>query len=403
MAVLVPRIPSRRPPIPRSRAFLSLNLAHFFDHFVLLILPTAALATGADYAGSLGPGAWAFGAFALATLPAGWLGDRWGRVAMIRVFWFGTGAACLVAGLAPGAWGLAAGLALISLFAAIYHPVATAMVMGFQERAGHALAVNGVWGNMGVASAALATAILAEWVSWRAAFVVPGLLMLGWGCHYATIPAAVQTAVRMPRRNAPEERGDQLRIFAFIAVSGLFGGLVFTGATIALPKLLAERLPGIGLVLVGVIAALVFGAAAFAQLPVGRLLDRWGARPLLFAIEGIKAPVLLAMALTPGVGSVALALPVMLLVFGEIPITAWLLGRHLGERWWSRAYSVQYLLSLGVAAITVPLITTLYRATGDQTALFLVLSACSATILASTFLVPAARPPRQSSLAAQAV
>ena len=141
--------------------------------------------------------------------------------------------------------------------------------------------------------------------------------------------------------------------------------------------------------LVGVIAALIFAAAAFAQLPVGRLLDRWGARPLLFAIEGIKAPLLLAMALAPGGGSAALALPVMLLVFGEIPITAWLLGRHLGERWWSRAYSVQYLLSLGVAAGTVPLITALYRQTGDQTALFVVLAACSATILASTFLVPA--------------
>ena len=376
----------------RSRAFLSLNLAHFFDHFVLLILPTAALATGADYAGSLSPGTWAFAAFALATLPAGWLGDRWGRVAMMRVFWFGTGAACLVAGLAPGAWGLATGLALIGLFAAIYHPVATAMVMGFQERAGHALAVNGVWGNMGVAAAALATALLAEWVSWRAAFVVPGLLMLVLGCHYATIPASAQTVVQTARQGAPEEPRDQLRILAFIAISGLFGGLVFTGATIALPKLLAERLPGAGLVLVGVVAALIFGAAAFAQLPVGRLLDRWGARPLLFTIEGIKAPLLLAMALTPGGGSAALALPVMLLVFGEIPITAWLLGRHLGERWWSRAYSVQYLLSLGVAAGTVPLITALYRQTGDQTALFVVLAACSATILACTFLVPAARP-----------
>ena len=322
----------------------------------------------------------------------------------MRVFWFGTGAACLVAGLAPGAWGLAAGLALIGLFAAIYHPVATAMVMGLQERAGHALAVNGVWGNMGVAAAALATALLAQWVSWRAAFVVPGLLMLALGCHYATIPASAQTVVQTARQGAPEEPRDQLRILVFIAISGLFGGLVFTGATIALPKLLAERLPGAGLVLVGVIAALIFGAAAFAQLPVGRLLDRWGARPLLFTIEGIKAPLLLAMALTPGGGSAALALPVMLLVFGEIPITAWLLGRHLGERWWSRAYSVQYLLSLGVAAGTVPLITALYRQTGDQTALFVVLAACSATILAGTFLVPARRalPPCQPAGAASA-
>jgi MFS family permease len=372
----------------RSRAFLSLNLAHFFDHFVLLILPTAALAISPDYAGALMPGTCAFAAFALATLPAGWLGDRWGRVPMMRLFWFGTGAACVLAGLAPGSIGFALGLGLIGAFAAIYHPVATAMVMGLREQAGHARAVNGIWGNMGVAAAALATAMLSDWVDWRAAFLVPGLAMLGIGCAYAAIPAAAQTAMVAARHFAASMAGTQIRVLAFIAVSGLFGGLIFNGATIALPKLLAERLPAASLAVVGILTALVFAAAAFAQLPVGRLLDRWGARPLLFTIEGTKTPLLLAMALTPGWGGAAFALPVMLLVFGEIPITAWLLGRHLDERWWSRAYALQYLLSLGIAAATVPLIAALHSATGDQTALFLVLTACSATILLSTILVP---------------
>jgi MFS family permease len=261
------------------------------------------------------------------------------------------------------------------------------MVMGLRERAGHALAVNGVWGNMGVAAAALATAMLSDWVDWRAAFLVPGLAMLGIGCAYAAIPTAAQTEVAATRHNAASLASTRLRVFAFIAISGLFGGLIFNGASIALPKLLAERLPEVSLV-VGILAALVFAAAAFAQLPVGRLLDRWDARPLLFTIEGTKTPLLLAMALVPGWSGAAFAMPVMLLVFGEIPITAWLLGRHLGERWWSRAYAVQYLLSLGIAAATVPLIAALHRATGDQTALFLVLAACSATILLGTFLVP---------------
>ena len=66
--------------------------------------------------------------------------------------------------------------------------------------------------------------------------------MLVLGCHYATIPASAQTVVQTARQGAPEEPRDQLRILIFIAISGLFGGLVFTGATIALPKLLAERL-----------------------------------------------------------------------------------------------------------------------------------------------------------------
>ncbi len=377
----------------RSHAFLGLNLAHFFDHFVLLILPTAALAIGRDYADALWPATWAFVAFALATLPAGWLGDHWGRVPMMRLFWFGAGAGCLVAGLIPGPGALALGMALIGTFAAIYHPVATAMVMGIAEKPGHALAVNGVWGNMGVAAATLVTALVAGLADWRTAFVVPGIAMLTLGSVYATIPAKAQRVAAIPRPGGGPESAAQRRVLAFIALSALLGGLIFNGVTIALPKLLAERLPGIGLLAIGGFAAAIFAAAGLAQLPVGRLLDRWGARPLLFAIEGAKTPFLLALALAPGWLGASAALPVMLLVFGEIPITAWLLGRYLNERWWSRAYAVQYLLSLGVAAATVPMIAALHRATGDQATLLLLLSACSVTILAATFLVPRGRDP----------
>jgi MFS family permease len=282
-------------------------------------------------------------------------------------------------------------MALIGTFAAIYHPVATAMVMGLDDRPGHALAVNGVWGNMGIAAATLATALLAGLGDWRVAFVVPGVAMLLLGLFYAAIPAQVQTGAAMERPKDPPGSGSQLRVLAFLALSGLLGGLIFNGVTIALPKFLDERLPGSDLLAVGTLAAAIFAVAGFAQLPVGRLLDRWGARPLLFAIEGTKTPFLLAMAIAPGWLGAATALPVMLLVFGEIPITAWLLGRYLDERWWSRAYAVQYLLALGVAVATVPLITALHRATGDQVALLVVLSACSLTILAATFLVPRTR------------
>lgn len=225
----------------RDRGFLLLNLAHFFDHLVLLILPTAALAiereAGSDYAGALAPGTLVFAAFACATLPAGWLGDRWSRAGMMRVYWFGTGLACLVAGLAPGSSGSALGLVLIGVFAAIYHPVATAMVMGWRARAGQALAVNGVFGNLGVAAATLFTAGLAQGFGWRAAFIAPGLAMLALATWHLTVPAAEQVPVTWPRREpwAMLAPAAQRRVFAFILLSGLFGGLVFNGTTIALP------------------------------------------------------------------------------------------------------------------------------------------------------------------------
>ena len=74
------------------------------------------------------------------------------------------------------------------------------------------------------------------------------------------------------------------------------------------------------------------------------------------------------MALAPGGGGATRTLPVVLLVFGEIPSTAWLLGRHLGERWRSRAEAVQYPMPVGPPA-----------------------AVCSTLIPASTFLVPRSR------------
>lgn len=375
-----------------ARGTISLNLAHFFDHYVLLIFPTVVLALEREWGGGYGAllslGTWAFAAFALATVPAGWLGDRWSRPGMMRIFWLGTGASCALAGLVPDAAWLAVALTALGAFAAIYHPVATALVYAASERSGRALAVNGVFGNLGIAAAALGSGLIAEGLGWRAAFLIPGLIMLGLGL----LP---QPSAATERSGAPlaaaADRGTQRRVLAVLAATALLGGLIFNGTTIALPKMMAERLDGWtrSLGTVGALTALVFAVAAFAQLPVGAWLDRVGARRLLLVIEAVKTPLLLLLALSGGAASAALALPLMLLVFGEIPITAWLLGRYVTPAWRSRAYAAQFLLSLGVGAATVPLIAGLHDATGDSAALLLVLAAASAIVLLAALLLPA--------------
>lgn len=377
----------------RNRGMLVLNIAHFFDHFVLLIFPTAVLAVQDEwpggYADLLGLGTWTFAAFALATLPAGWLGDRWDRSSMMRLFWLGTGASCLVAAAAPGPGMLAFGLAAIGLFAAIYHPVATALVYGASARAGQALAINGVFGNMGVAAAALITGAVTEALGWRWAFALPGLGMLVLGLLLPPADGGVEERPR-PAEVVAADRGTQRRVALVLATTALAGGLIFSGMTIALPKLLEERLAGwtSSLAAVGLIGASIFAISGFAQLPVGRLLDRLGPRRLILAIEAVKTPLLLLLALNAGSASALLALPLMLLVFGEIPITAWLLGRWVAPAWRSRAYAAQFVLSLGVGAGAVPLITTLFRYTGDSDALLWILAAASALVWATALLLP---------------
>ena len=79
----------------RHEALHYVNAAHFFDHFFLLIFPTAALAIGpawnTSYAEILLLGSPLYIAFALGTLPAGWLGDRYDRVLLMGIFFIGCG------------------------------------------------------------------------------------------------------------------------------------------------------------------------------------------------------------------------------------------------------------------------------------------------------------------------
>src|SRR5215203_3514519 len=118
-----------------------LNVAHALDHLFLLIFATAVAAIAADFGVArwedLMPyGAGAFALFGIGSLPAGRLGDLWGRRRMMVVFFFGIGAAALLAALTRNAWQLAAALSLIGAFAAIYHPVGIPMLLRHAERPG---------------------------------------------------------------------------------------------------------------------------------------------------------------------------------------------------------------------------------------------------------------------------
>lgn len=379
-----------------------INIAHFLDHFFLLVFPTAVLVIHVEwemsYAETLGLATPAFVLFALATYPCGWLGDRWGGVPMMRIFFLGLGASSVATGFADGPLALSLGLAAIGLFTAIYHPVATAMIMQLTDRPGRELGINGVWGNLGVALAAAITAGLTAWAGWRAAFLVPGLVALALGAAYLLLsrePAAEEGASGgKTHTGGTIDPRDQRRVFFVVAVSALLGGLVFNGVTIALPKLFEERLPveALGLAGVGAVTTAVFLAASFTQLFTGRLIDRVGPRPLLLAGLGLQAPLLLLLGLLGGATVVPPAVPLMLLVFGVIPVSSWLLGRYVAPEWRSRAYGLQFLLALGVNAFVVPMIAGLHAGTGGSAALFVLMAGMATLQFLAALLLPRWRP-----------
>jgi MFS family permease len=374
-----------------------LNLAHAYDHFFMLIFPTAVLALhvgwGMSYGEALALGTAAFVAFAAGTLPSGWLGDRWSRHHMMTIFFIGIGASSVLTGLAAGPVTLAAGLGLVGLFGSIYHPVGTALVVQSTARSGRALGINGVFGNMGVAGAALITGVITEYLSWRAAFIIPGVLAVVTGVLFARMVPAFEATPVQPSKAAPKvSRQGQIRVFLVVGIAALLGGIVFNGTTISLPKLFEERLTDLddSLAMVGALAAIVFAVAAFAQIAVGHLLDRLGARTMLLLLVVPQALCLALVAQAWGWSALVVAVPMMLLVFGEIPIGAWLVGHYTAARWRSRAYALTYVLSLGVSAVVVPLLAWLYQRTGGFEAAYLVFAGAAAVIALSALLLPGA-------------
>src|SRR5690348_75718 len=157
-----------------------INVGHFVDHLAMLVFPTVVIALAREWDRSYSEllpltvgGFIAFGAFAL---PAGWLADHWSRYRMMLVFFFGIGGALFLTGFASSPWQIGFGLTVIGMFAAIYHPVGIAMLVAAPTKLGSALGWNGLWGNLGLAAAALIAGALMEVWGWRAAFFVPGAI-----------------------------------------------------------------------------------------------------------------------------------------------------------------------------------------------------------------------------------
>ncbi|MEM7068147.1 MAG: MFS transporter [Pseudomonadota bacterium] len=349
-----------------------INIAHFFDHYFLLIFPTAVLAIspawGMDFSEVLLLGTPLYFAFALGTLPAGWLGDRLDRVMLIGIFFVGCGCSSLWISIAASPIELSVGLGALGLFAAIYHPVGLAHITQIGLRTGRALAVNGVYGNMGLAGAAIATGYFASRFGWQSAFAVPGVIsvLIGGILLYrnkGTSTEVTKTAIGRQREKMAFERSVQVKVFSIICVSALFGGMIFNIVTISLPKYFDVLFADVGadLVWVGASAGVIFAAAAFAQLPVGELLDRVGARPILLYL--LSGQMLMFLLLTQATQWLAYAgtLILVILIFAQIPVTSWLIGKYLDVGIRSRALSVEYVLSLGVGSCAVPLISFLQR------------------------------------------
>jgi MFS family permease len=356
-------------PVGVSQRRLSigfLNWAHALDHFVILIYPTVViqlqLAYGRSYSDLIALSTTSFIAFGLFSLPAGWLADRWSRRNMMVGFYGGCGVSLVAAAFAPSLTMLAVALFVLGIFAAIYHPVGTAMVIESATQRGRTLAFNGVCGNLGISLAAGVTALLTAALSWRGAFFVPGVVCIVTGATYLwLIPD--ETAHRSTRNSSPDvslSPAVAAAIFGLFMVVALCAGLVFNTLSVALPKIVDERVSNISLVEIGGLTTAVFICGAIAQMAVGRLVERFHLLMLFAMLAAMQFAGVVWTAYASGVMVLFALAFTMAAIYGQITVNDLIIARYTADAWRGRVYAVRYFLTFMVSGVAVSLIAVLY-------------------------------------------
>jgi MFS family permease len=375
-----------------------INLGHLLDHLVMLVFPTVVLALALEWNRpysellplALG-GFIAFGAFAI---PAGYLADKWSRYKMMVLFYIGIGASLFVTGFSTAPWHIAVGLFITGTFAAIYHPVGIAMLVASPKNLGMALGWNGLWGNLGLAFAAIISGALMDLWGWRMAFFVPGVLSMAAGVGFLMLvkdPGPV--AKKSKTIGLHLDARTMTQIFVILMVATACGGVIFNSTTVAMPKIFDERLRTLTQTNVGIgaLVAMVYSVAALAQVLMGSLMGRYEMRPLMIGVGLVQVPLLFAAAALDGWPMLVVALLMMMAIFGQIPLNDAIVGKYVADEYRARVLSVRYVVSFGVASVAVPMVAVLHRTEGGFRNVFLVLGLLAGAIFLAALFFPTRR------------
>lgn len=344
-----------------------INVAHFIDHYVLLVFPTVVIgletALARSYAELIALSTACFVAFGLFSLPWGWLADHWSRRKIMAIFFFGCAISMAAAAAAPNIYWLAAALFALGIFAAIYHPVGIPMLVTNARDRGRDFARNGVWGNFGVALAPGITAALMAAVGWRAAFIIPALLcaVIGVGYLYLTKEESDKAGQRTKIAEVPLTGAMMVSVFAFFALLAFSGGTVFNILTIAIPKIVDERMAqDVPLVLLGSVATGVLLFGGIAQLTVGRLVSRFAPHVLLAFIGVMQVVGVVWAYLASGpmlLGALALSIAA---IYAQVTVGDMVIARYTADAWRGRVFAVRFFLSFISSGLAVSLIAALH-------------------------------------------
>lgn len=334
--------------------------------------------------------------FGFAAPFAGWLGDKFGAVPLMSVYYIGTGLSMILTGFADVPWQIMAALALTGLCASIYHPVGIAWLIRNAKNRGTALGINGIFGSLGPAIAALTAGTIITLMGWRAVFIIPGILILVTGSAFIFLVArGVITESKADRApSPPSEKGDAMRVFTVLAFSMLCTGVIYQATQAGLPKTFQMRLEDLfagGVFGISTLVAGVFFIAGLMQFAGGWLADRVSPKLVYIGAFTVQIPLLILLANAAGPLVILFAVMVISANNGSLPAENVILARYIPPARRALAFGCKFIVAIGFSALGVQLEAMLFDHSGEFHMLFTVLAGISAAGAVAALILPSDR------------
>ena len=386
---------------------LLLNIGHTLDHMVLLIFATAVTTIAQDF----GVARWedlmpysvaAFFFFGLGSLPAGRLGDLWGRRQMMIVFFVGIGLASLLVAVTNSPLQLALALALLGCAASIYHPVGIPMLVQGATRPGWTIGVNGLAGNLGLALAAVVTGLLIKYLGWRMAFMIPGFISIFCGLAFAWCTPKEATAPAKKKATVGRHDGMSMATLMLImTIAATSGSMLFNFSTSSNYELLSGKFAEISKdpAQLGFFLALVYVLASLTQLLIGNLLDKVALKTLYRVVIAAQVVALLLAIRADGWGFYLAQLLFMAAIFGAIPFTDAMIVRYVDDAMRSRVSGMRLAVAFGASSLAVWLIGPIVKAAGFTALIWVMVATSCITFIVVNLLPNPSSYPHETSAA----